>query len=196
MIIVFDLSGVVFNDGRTEARARIHQATGISAELLDRTLLGPGSMAYRIGEVPCDEFWDGLRKELGYEDIGKVRDIFFDSYRPDPQVIYILGMIRSTGARIGFISNSPEDRMAYLEEKYRFRDHFDFGVCSYDAHAWKPDPAIFKYLLEKYRLDPKEILYIDDQESNLAPAESLGIQTMHFTGIPLLMVALKRLGVK
>lgn len=196
MIFLFDLSGVIFNDGRKEAVSHIHEVTGLSAESLDQALFGVSSMAYRIGEESCDDFWNKMQQTLEYNDIATVRSIFFDSYRPDPQIIYMLGMIRSCGHRVGFVSNSPEDRMVYLEEKFRFRDHFDFGVCSYEAHAWKPDPAIFRFLIDTNHLNAKEILYIDDRENNLKSAAQLGMQTLHFTGHTILMLTLKRLGIK
>jgi FMN phosphatase YigB (HAD superfamily) len=39
----------------------------------------------------------------------------------------------------------------------------------------KPNPSIFKKLLEKCKLDPKECIFLDDQKENLKTAEELGM---------------------
>ena len=68
----------------------------------------------------------------------------------------------------------------HIERIYSFWDVFDGGVISCHLHLIKPEPAIYTYLLETYRLDRDETLFIDDTEINLTAAAQLGIQTIHF----------------
>jgi glucose-1-phosphatase len=46
---------------------------------------------------------------------------------------------------------------------------------SYEMGMRKPDPAIFKLILNKYDLSPKRTLFIDDKKVNTDAAASLGI---------------------
>ena len=39
----------------------------------------------------------------------------------------------------------------------------------------KPNPEIYKYLLEKYSLNPDECIFIDDSAPNIKTAKELGI---------------------
>lgn len=41
----------------------------------------------------------------------------------------------------------------------------------------KPDLKIYQYAIKKYKLKPKEAIFIDDQKRNLIPAKKLGINT-------------------
>ena len=44
----------------------------------------------------------------------------------------------------------------------------------------KPDPRIFRILLERYRIAPDEAVFIDDNPDNAAAATALGIHGIHF----------------
>ena len=44
----------------------------------------------------------------------------------------------------------------------------------------KPDPAIFRILLERYGLQPSETLFIDDRAANVDAARGCGIEGFLF----------------
>ena len=44
----------------------------------------------------------------------------------------------------------------------------------------KPDTRIFRILLDRYRIDPREAVFIDDNPGNAEAAASLGIHGIHF----------------
>ena len=43
----------------------------------------------------------------------------------------------------------------------------------------KPNPEIFKIVLENHGLVPEETLFIDDSEENIKAASGLGIKALH-----------------
>ena len=51
---------------------------------------------------------------------------------------------------------------------------FDGGVASCEVHINKPDPRIYKALLEKYHLKAQESVFIDDRLDNVQAAFRLG----------------------
>jgi putative hydrolase of the HAD superfamily len=55
-------------------------------------------------------------------------------------------------------------------------------IFSGDEGVVKPDPRIYKRLMERYALKPEECLFIEDRENNLLAAAKLGWQTHPFTG--------------
>ena len=44
----------------------------------------------------------------------------------------------------------------------------------------KPERRIYEILLDRYRLDPAETLFIDDRAANIAMARELGINGFRF----------------
>ena len=61
-----------------------------------------------------------------------------------------------------------------------FLPHMDGGVFSCYVNLIKPDPAIYRCLLEMYGLKAEECLFIDDREDNVVAARKLGIQAERF----------------
>lgn len=55
---------------------------------------------------------------------------------------------------------------------------FQFNIYSFKVGTNKPDIKIYKLLLKKLRLQPKEILFIDDNPICIAPAKKIGMKTI------------------
>ncbi|MDE0878839.1 MAG: HAD family phosphatase [Sphingomonas bacterium] len=72
----------------------------------------------------------------------------------------------------------------------RFRDI----VVSGDEKLVKPDPAIYHLALNRFGLEAKDTVFIDDNEANIAGARSVGLIALHFTGEPQLRRDLTALG--
>ena len=58
----------------------------------------------------------------------------------------------------------------------------------------KPDPRIFRHLLETHELAPERTIFIDDSETNVQAAATLGMIGIHFTGADELRRELRSLG--
>ena len=55
-------------------------------------------------------------------------------------------------------------------------------MFSFEVHKLKPDAGIYRDLLEKYQLLPKECLFVDDRPENVEGAKALGMEGIVFTG--------------
>lgn len=75
-------------------------------------------------------------------------------------------------------------------------DIFDFNICSFKVGSNKPDIQIYKILLNKLKISPKEIVFIDDTKECLIPAEKMGMKTILYKNNSQLLRDLKNLNVK
>ncbi len=196
MIVAFDLSGVFFNNGMKVAVAGISSRHGLKPKDVEFVLDGSFARKYRTGLESPEAYWRRAKERLKAEDIGKIRDIFFNAYHPHRKTVEFIMRLRKKGIKTAYISNSPEDRTIYLDRKFSFLSLFDFGICSFEAHAWKPEKKIYQKFLEKFSLRPDQVIYIDDKEDNLGPAAGLGMKTMLFRDIRQLEGDLKKAGLK
>ena len=64
-----------------------------------------------------------------------------------------------------------------------FVPHTDGGIFSCKVKLTKPDPAIYKLLLERYGLRAEECVFLDDTLRNVNAAEALGIHGIHFQNL-------------
>ncbi|WP_075279454.1 HAD family hydrolase [Thermophilibacter provencensis] len=58
--------------------------------------------------------------------------------------------------------------------------YLDGCVVSAKERIMKPDPAIFRLLCLRYRLDPAECLFVDDNADNCEGARAAGMHAFHY----------------
>jgi len=56
---------------------------------------------------------------------------------------------------------------------------FEKAYYSFQLGLYKPDPAIFEFVLKDSGLNPEETLFIDDYQANTEAAKKLGMQAIH-----------------
>jgi 2-haloacid dehalogenase len=59
-------------------------------------------------------------------------------------------------------------------------DLFDGIVVSAEIGMVKPDPAVYRYLVERFGLEAPSCLFVDDVEANVGAASSIGMQAVHY----------------
>lgn len=88
--------------------------------------------------------------------------------------------LKERGYRLLVLSNMSFDFIEHIRRFDVYRE-FEGDVVSCEVKTVKPEPAIYRCLLDRFELDPAETLFIDDREANLRAAEQFGITTFHFT---------------
>lgn len=91
--------------------------------------------------------------------------------------------LQAAGYPIYILSNFSAEGFAYVEEQFSFISKAKGRIISSHVHKVKPDPDIYKMLLEKYNLVPEETVFFDDFIQNVNAARELGIQAIHFTSL-------------
>jgi putative hydrolase of the HAD superfamily len=83
--------------------------------------------------------------------------------------------------RLLILSNTNELHWDYLRATYPVFGKFDGYVVSHEAGLAKPDLAIYRHLAEKFGVNPREALFIDDLAENVAAAEQCGFSGFQFS---------------
>ncbi len=65
---------------------------------------------------------------------------------------------------------------------YPMEDCFDYCFCSFELGVAKPDPAIFRRVIELSGVDPSESLYIDDFVENIKAGNDAGFIAYQIVG--------------
>ena len=88
-----------------------------------------------------------------------------DSYRPKDFIpeglVETLGILKNQGYLLGVLSNRSESFSDYLAEQ-GLADFFSLAIYAKEAGAFKPDPAVFYYLLEKAGVSAENSIYVGD----------------------------------
>lgn len=97
-----------------------------------------------------------------------------------PVSVYFLRKFKDMGYNLYALSNYPERGFENTIKYYPFFDLFDGKIVSYAHQEMKPQRKIYEILLEKYQLDPKECVFIDDTLANVTTALEFGMEGVHF----------------
>jgi 2-haloacid dehalogenase len=94
--------------------------------------------------------------------------------------VEILRELHERGTKLYALSNWSAQKFPAAEERFEWLTWFDGVVVSGRVRMAKPDPAIFRYLLERYGLQASGVFFIDDHEPNVVAARALGMHAHHF----------------
>ena len=135
---------------------------------LDRAVLSEEEILARFYEAE-----PGYRKEIdeAFERVG-------ECVERRGWVIPLVSSIKERGYRVLFLSNMSDHVMCSNPEAYDFVSRMDGGIWSCRAHLIKPDPQIYRLLLDEYGLEAEECLFIDDTPVNTAAARRIGMKTI------------------
>lgn len=81
------------------------------------------------------------------------------------------------------LSNYSKRTFELTKEKLTFLELMDGALFSWQVKLNKPEPEIYRTLLERYQLKPEECVFLDDSLDNVNAARNMGIHAIHFTGI-------------
>ena len=125
--------------------------------------------------------------------IAKVMHDIKHSLVPINGSIELLDNFFNRGFSIFSITDNVKEIVQFLRTKYDFFQKFKGIIVSAEVGFLKPDEKIYRCLLEKYNLKPKETVFIDDVIQNINGVTKIGIHGIHFTDIESCKLALKNL---
>lgn len=108
--------------------------------------------------------------------------------------VAVLHELKRAGVPVYALTNWSSETFPPQRQRFAFLALFDGIVVSGDEGVIKPDPRIFRILLERYGIAPGDAVFIDDVPANAAAAATLGIHGIHFRSPALLRAELATLG--
>lgn len=91
-----------------------------------------------------------------------------------------LHSVKERGYNVYILSNFSDHNFNTCRPSYTFLEEADGEIISYRHKVIKPERRIYEILLETYSLDPRECVFIDDREDNIAAAVELGFSGIVF----------------
>ncbi|MEI7597736.1 MAG: HAD family phosphatase [Aestuariivirga sp.] len=108
--------------------------------------------------------------------------------------VQILEELSARGTPLYAITNFNQDKFKETLKRFPFLNVFRDTVVSGDERVIKPDPAIYRLLLQRNGLAAVSCVFIDDSLKNVKGAEAVGMKAIHFTGPEALRVQLTGMG--
>ncbi|MGL4968818.1 MAG: HAD family hydrolase [Fusobacteriaceae bacterium] len=113
----------------------------------------------------------------------QIRNFFenkiIDCLKPIEENIKIVEILKKRDYKLYILSNFHYPAFKNISEKWEFFKFFDGQVISSHANLLKPEKEIYEEILGKYKLVPKETLFIDDSLENIEAGKKFGLHTIH-----------------
>jgi 2-haloacid dehalogenase len=194
--VVFDLGGVLIDwDARYLYRSLLPDDAAIEAFLREVRFEEWNEALDAGGD------WDEAVERLAgrHPDRRALIEAFRDRWeetlgRPIEPVVEVVRELVGRGVRTFALTNWSDRTYAIARPRFPFLGWFEGVVVSGEVGVTKPDPRIYRTLLERYALDPARTVFIDDRRENVDAAERIGIVGLLYSDPPTLRRDLRALG--
>jgi putative hydrolase of the HAD superfamily len=181
-LIIFDLGRVLVDFDFRKVIRRLKHYTSLSEKAIRAYFYQtPLWDAFERGDLEAKEFFLRISKEL------KLQKLTFDKFGPlwnsifteKHDTVSILAKLRGR-YRIALLSNVNIMHWDHIRQMHDFMEWFDHPIASYALGLRKPELDIYRATLHMAGVSPQKAVFIDDVESHILAARSLGIQAHQF----------------
>ncbi|CAN5764992.1 HAD-IA family hydrolase [soil metagenome] len=110
------------------------------------------------------------------------------------ETVQVLAELRRRPVGLYALSNWSAETFPLARERFDFLGWFDGILLSGEIGICKPDPRIFRQLIERYGLEPARTVFVDDLLRNVEAADQQGMAALQFRNAAELRSELVRLG--
>jgi 2-haloacid dehalogenase len=115
---------------------------------------------------------------------------------PIQQTVDIFRQLKfHTDLKLYALTNWSAETFPVALELYDFLHWFDGRLVSGEENVRKPLPAIYQLLIDRFGIEPRKAIYVDDNIRNVLPARELGFYGIHFRSPELFREELEGIGV-
>lgn len=188
--IIFDLGGVIIDIDREAAASSLEHLGIVEAPRMLGEYEQKGLfLLLEEGRLADSEMYDALlplcNEGTTCTDIKNAFERFMVGIPVER--LRTIENLRSKGYRTYVLSNTnPVFYNDWIAKAFRkdgksITDYFDGIVVSFQELMCKPNPDIFRNLLNRYGLNPEETVFLDDSSENCESARSVGLQAVTIT---------------
>ena len=109
---------------------------------------------------------------------------------PIPGMLEFVQEMKTAGHGVYGLSNWSSETFSLIKDDYPVFQLLDGIVISGYEGVTKPGPEIYNLFLKRYSLRASGCVFIDDNATNVAGAEAVGIRGIRFTSVEALRTAL------
>ena len=179
--IIFDIGNVILQFDIKEVIPNFTKKESEKQFIINNIINSPEWLQYSLIDTGCIsreqaiEIVEDRTNHINDELIEKFWYRYNDYSFINDNVIDIIKELKEKDYKIYLLSNINSHTYNHIKDNKLF-NLVDGYVFSYIEHQVKPYVGIYNTLLERYKLIPRECLFIDDNIKNIKTANELGIQ--------------------
>jgi putative hydrolase of the HAD superfamily len=181
-VILFDLGGVLIELGQEPlpsswlpGNRNYHLADWLASET---------AISFEKGQIDVHSFAKKLKSDLAI-DVAENTIIQHISDWPIglfPGAHELLDNLKGN-FRLFVLSNTNELHWSRITDEFGIDNYVEHIFASHQLGMVKPELAIFQHVIDALQVEPREILFLDDNLDNIEASQKLGISGVHVNGI-------------
>lgn len=177
-LIIIDLYGVMSLGSYRDTCQWLCRKYGLDYDACYRIIYHKNfsrAVARRISERQA---FDLTAKELGIKETGReLRAKHLSFQKLNKPVFNFAKQLRGRGYKILLLSKNTPSQFNEVAGRFGLKKYFTV-INTYYLKISKESPQLIRYVLKRYRLEPEEIVMIDDQDFNLSEPKKIGVYTI------------------
>jgi putative hydrolase of the HAD superfamily len=170
-----------------ESLAALIRITGLPPDQFE-TLYWVDRHAYDEGKLTGLAFWQKFARDAGLHlspaTIDELNHLDARMWTTqNSAMIAWQQQLKQHGLLTAVLSNMGDNVLENLQREFLWIHNFDVLVWSFQHLVAKPEPAIYRLVLEKLNVRPEQSLFLDDKLLNVEAAQALGMKSLQFSTI-------------
>jgi putative hydrolase of the HAD superfamily len=192
--VLFDFGGVIAEEGFYNGLISLAEKQALDEHSMPvEGMKAVYDSGFVLGQGTASDFWALMRQRTGLEgEDDFLSDRIIDGFQIRHWVIELVRKLRAKGYITGILSDQT-NWLYELDGYDHFFAEFDRIYNSFDLGKGKRDPTLFIDVINDLKLQPDEVLFIDDNEGNVERARSIGLMTLLYVDHKTLITELEEL---
>lgn len=196
--IIFDIGNVLVDFNWKEYLASFGFSKEVEEKLAKATMLSREWDEFDRGVLELEDIIQSFVKNDSTveKEIRMICENVHDMLGRRDYAIPWIKELKEKGYGVYYLSNFSRKAEVECAHTLDFLPFMDGGILSYQEKVIKPEPEIYQLLIDRYKLIPKQCVFMDDKPENCEGARKAGMHTIVFTTKEEAEKELFKLGVK
>ena len=193
-VVLFDFGGVLAEEGWKKGFMAIAEANGLDSDHVIQTAADTVyETGYILGKDSESSFWNTMREKTGIrdDDAFLMHEIISRFILRD-WMIDLVKKLKSENLIVGILSDQT-DILDKLNDRFDFFKWFDYVFNSYHMGKGKWDISWFDDIAGFLKTPPNRILFIDDDQGNVARARQKGWKAILYSDADSFLLDMEKL---
>jgi HAD superfamily hydrolase (TIGR01509 family) len=180
--LALDLGNVLVKVDHLRFCRRLAALAGLSTEeVYARVFESDLEPGYDTGRLTSEEFHRRVMQHFGVIlPFSQFSSWWNDIFDPMEGMAELVGYL-SARFPLYLLSNTNTLHFSYIRENYSFLDLFESFVLSFEVGSRKPEPAIYRALIQQTGRPASQCLFVDDKLPFVTAAREQGLVSWQFT---------------
>jgi FMN phosphatase YigB (HAD superfamily) len=183
-LIIIDLYGVLTTGSYRNICGWLAKKYGLDPDYVYSIVYHKYFNRAAVGEISERASFVEALKELSMkENWREVRKRHLSYLILDRRIFRLALNWQKQGYKILFLSKNVPSQFNDLIKRYKLKKYFKNIINTYDLGLPKASRKTIEYVLNKFKVKPKEVIFIDDQDFNLPEARKMGVKTILYRSL-------------